>query len=231
MSVQGPAGTAGIPESPKLRSALSGHAVTARKSQESATGEVITDRAEISARLATALRRNNASVQDSQGGVTATRIAFEALDRIESTVERLLSADANNAGGEAVRQAVRSIQEHLDRAGYAGRRLLSELTPEGLSLEGVGAVGTIPGRERLLATVERINAVRNQLTAELEGHMRTLAAAEVERENLFAARGIGSLASAAETGAALREASDRLGPETWQASSANLDRGRVVQIL
>lgn len=231
MSVQGPSGTTGIPESPILRSALSGHAVTARKSEESAAGMGDMDRAEVSARLATALRRNNALVQDSQSGVNATRIELEALERIESAVERLLSADGDDAGPEAIRQTVETIRESADRARYGGRRLLAELTPEELSIEGERAEGSVPGRERLLAAMARIDAVRNRIAGELANHTRTLAAAEVERENLFAASGTGSLDSSAEAQAAVREASTRLGPWTLEASAANLDRGRVMQIL
>jgi hypothetical protein len=227
MAVQGPTSSSGIPESPLLRSALTGQTVTAGRAKESTPSQAV-DRAETSNRIATALRQNNASAQQFQNGVTETRIALKALEQVQNTVERFLATETSDPGEGVAEHAAHSIRSIVDRASFGGRQLLSDLRPQTLGLDDKAAGDP---RQRLTAAVGRISSLRNRFVGELETHMKALASAEVERANLVAASGTESVASSSGTGTLLREASARLGPDNLQAASGDLDPARVIRIL
>lgn len=228
MDVQGASGSSGIPESPILRSALSGQTVRANRPEKTVPDSNV-DHAQTSARLATALRRNNGLLQKAQDGLTAARIALESLDEVRNTMGRLLSADRETMGSEAIEQATRSIREAIDGACFGGKGLLDGI--EQMIPGDLRDPRDPPARESLRPALDRVEALTERFNGELASHMRILAEAEVERANLFAAAEMGSLASATDAAAALQGAGAQLGPDALRASAADIDPGRVIQIL
>lgn len=222
MALQGTRGSSGIPETPLLRSGLSGKTVRAGGGKQASIPAA--DLAETSARLAAALRRNHAFLQETQGAVTAARIALGSLDRLEAALREFSSREDGAAGAVTRESAADSVREIVERATFDGRPLLADLAPD-------GAAGGELSSDDVRRLLGRIEAARTRFSGELQNHLRALGSSEVERANLLAAAETPTAGSPAEAERALREAAGRLQGGAAAAAASNLDRGRIVQIL